>query len=73
MTASSVPPEIRQLSVPERIQLVEEIWNSIAEDEAAFELTAAQKKELDRRLAAHEAAPDRGSSWEDVRSRLLGE
>lgn len=73
MTASSVPPEIRQLSVPERVQLVEEIWNSIAEDEAAFELTAAQKAELDRRLAAHKAAPDRGSSWEDVKARLLGE
>ncbi len=73
MTPSSVPPEIRQLSVPERIQLVEQIWNSIAEDEAAFELTPAQKAELDRRLTAHEAAPDRGSSWEDVKARLLGE
>jgi putative addiction module component (TIGR02574 family) len=72
MTASSVPPEIRRLPVPERIQLVEQIWNSIAEDQAALELTAAQKAELDGRLAAHEAAPDRGSSWEDVKERLLG-
>lgn len=72
MTLSSIPPEIRQMPVPDRIQLVEQIWNSIVEDESAFELTDAQKAELERRLAAHRAAPDRGESWENVKARLLG-
>ena len=71
MDSPSIPLEIRQLPIPERIQLVEQIWDSIAEDEAAFELTAAQKAKLDRRLAAHKESPDRGSSWEDVKARLL--
>ena len=52
MTQSSLPPEIRVLPVPERIALVEQIWDSIVEDEAAFELTDAQKAELDRRPCA---------------------
>lgn len=52
ITRSAIPPEIRRLPVPERIHLVEEIWGSIAEDEAAFELTAAQEAESDRRPAA---------------------
>jgi putative addiction module component (TIGR02574 family) len=73
MTQSSLPPEIRDLPVADRVDLVERIWDSIVEDEGEFQLTEAQKAELDRRLGAHEASPDRGSSWEDVKRRLLGE
>jgi putative addiction module component (TIGR02574 family) len=72
MNPSPLPPEIRFLPVPERMILVEQIWDSIAEDNAHIELTDAQKAELDRRLAAHEASPQSGSSWEEVKARLLG-
>ncbi len=73
MAQSSLPPDIRSLPIPERVHLVEQIWDSIVEDEKAFELTDAQKAELDRRIAAHEASPNRGKPWEDVKKRLLGE
>ena len=67
-----LPSEIRHMPISERVHLVEQIWDSIVEDEKQFKLTDAQKSELDRRLAAHQADPDRGSSWEDVKKRLLG-
>ena len=73
MASSSLPPEIRDLSIPERVHLVEQIWDSIVEDEQAFRLTDAQTAELDRRIAAHEASPNRGKPWDDVKKRLLGE
>ncbi len=73
MAQSSLPPEIRDLPIPQRVHLVEQIWDSIVEDEQAFRLTDAQKAELDRRIAAHEASPDRAKPWEDVKKRLLGE
>jgi putative addiction module component (TIGR02574 family) len=73
MNVPSLPPEIRHLPIPERMHLVEEIWNSIAEDEKQFVLTDAQKTELDLRLHAHEANPDRGAAWEDVKKKLLGD
>jgi len=73
MTQSSLPTEIRNLPIPERVQLAEQIWDSIVEDEQAFELTESQKAELDRRITAHEASPNRGKSWEEVKKRLLGE
>jgi putative addiction module component (TIGR02574 family) len=73
MTLSSLPPEIRQLPVSDRLDLLERIWDSIVEDEREFALTDAQRVELDRRLAAHESAPHRGASWETVKARLLGE
>ena len=62
---------IDQLSVAERILLVEEIWDGIAEEINASELAQAQKDELDRRLAAMESNPQAGSSWEEVKARLL--
>jgi putative addiction module component (TIGR02574 family) len=73
MQSSSLPPEIRQLPVSERVQLAEQIWDSIVEDEQQFRLSDAQKAELDRRLAAQDASPGRGTPWETVKKRLLGE
>lgn len=73
MTDSTLPPEIRSLPVAQRIDLVEQIWDSIVEDEQAFELTDAQQAELDRRIASHHESPDRGTPWEEVRKRLSGE
>lgn len=73
MIQSSLPSEIRSLPIPERVHLVEQIWDSIVEDEQTFELTDLQKAELDRRIAAHEASPNRGKPWEEVKKRLLSE
>lgn len=73
MAQSPLPPEIRSLPVPERVHLVEQIWESVVEDEQDFQLTDAQKAELDRRIAAHDEAPSGGQPWADVRRRLLGE
>jgi len=73
MTDSTLPPEIRSLPVAQRLDLVEQIWNSIVDDQHAFELTALQRAELERRIALHEESPDRGIPWEDVKKRLLGE
>ena len=65
--------DIQSLSPAERIVLVERIWDSIVAEEDALEVTQAQKEELDRRIAAHEANPDEGSTWEEVKPRLQGE
>ncbi|HUE72596.1 MAG TPA: addiction module protein [Pirellulaceae bacterium] len=72
MSNASLPPEIRELPVAQRLDLVERIWDSIVED-GDFTLSDAQQTELDRRLAARAAAPNRGSSWDDVKARLLGD
>lgn len=61
---------IDRMSVAERILLVEEIWDSIAVDEAEVPLTESQRQDLQRRIAAYEANPKTGSSWEDVKARL---
>ena len=62
--------EIRKLSVSERIRLVEDIWDTIAESPDSLPVTEAQKQELDRRIAEHKAHPDHGMTWEEVRKSL---
>jgi putative addiction module component (TIGR02574 family) len=59
---------IERLSVEERLALVEELWDSIAE---ATPLTDAQRAELDRRLAEHEADPDGAVPWEDIKASII--
>ena len=62
--------DILSLSVDERIHLVEDIWESIAEVPEAVPLSQAQREELDRRLEEYHRDPEAGSPWEDVKSRL---
>jgi putative addiction module component (TIGR02574 family) len=64
---------IDQLSVAQRILLVEEIWDSIAADAEQAPLSEAQKQDLERRLDAYSKNPKAGSSWEDVKARLQGQ
>lgn len=61
---------ILKLSVSERIQLVEEIWDSISAHPESLPVTEAQKAELDRRLADYRANPSQGRTWEEVRESL---
>ncbi|HEX8500341.1 MAG TPA: addiction module protein [Pyrinomonadaceae bacterium] len=62
--------EILQLSVAERIQLAEDIWDSIASDPAALPLTDAERQELDRRLESHARNPDEGLPWEALKEKV---
>jgi putative addiction module component (TIGR02574 family) len=63
---------IDQLSVAQRMLLVEEIWDSIADEEKEIPLTETQKLDLQRRIGAYEANPKAGSTWEEVKARLRG-
>jgi putative addiction module component (TIGR02574 family) len=62
--------EILALPVRERVRLVEAIWDSISAVPEALPLTQWQREELDRRLAEFEAAPEGGSTLEDVFARI---
>jgi putative addiction module component (TIGR02574 family) len=65
--------DFSHLTVAERIQLVEDLWDSIADAPEVLELTDAQREELDRRLAAHRADPSSSIPWETLRRELLGD
>jgi len=60
-----------RLPVPDRIKLVEDIWNSIADEPEEASLTPAQKRELDRRLDSMKKNPGRAVPWVEARQRIL--
>jgi putative addiction module component (TIGR02574 family) len=65
---------LKNLPVDERIQLVEDLWDSIAVDQSSLPLTEEQKAELDKRLRAFEIDQNPGrlasDVIKDIRSRL---
>ncbi len=69
MDIAATLAEIQNLSVEDRLRIVHAIWDGIAEPDV-WEPTAAQKRELDRRVAALDADPNDVISWEELRTRL---
>ncbi len=62
----------KTLPISERIQLVEDIWDSIAEDTAAKPFFVAEDvAEFHHRLAAHQADPASSVGWDEVRDQLF--
>ncbi len=69
--SSNLTEEAKKLPVDERIALVEEIWDSIAEDNGCFELTEAQKQELELRIQSQQENPHCGRSWDAIKAEFL--
>ena len=62
--------EILKLSVAERVQLAEEIWDSVVASPETLPVTDIQKQELDLRRDAHAKDPAPTPSWEEIRASL---
>lgn len=62
---------VLSLSIPERIQLVTDIWDTIAEVPEEADLSDEQRAELDRRLEAYHRNPSEGSPWSLVKERII--
>lgn len=64
--------KILELSVAQRILIVEEIWDSIVADSPdSVPLIESQKKELDKRLNSYRENPGAGTSWNKVKEKIL--
>ena len=60
--------DFSRLSPEERIQLAEDLWDSLPESQP--QLTDAQRAELERRRAFHAADPGRGRPWREVMDEI---
>ena len=65
---------IEDLSIEERLELLERVWESLRRTPAAVRLSAEQKAELDRRSAALDRNLTRGGlpgvPWDEVLRQL---
>lgn len=64
---------LRTLPIPDRLQLVEDLWDTIAAEspDEALPVSPELQAELDRRLAAHHADPSSARPWDEVRAKIL--
>lgn len=62
---------IDRLGVDQRLELMHEIWDSITSEPGRSYTTDAQRRELERRLAEHEANPEDVVPWEQVKAEAL--
>ena len=63
-------PEIDRLSVPEKILLVEDLWDTIASDESNVTVPESHIEELDKRMKRYASDPGNLLSLEELRSRV---
>ena len=61
---------IFDLSPPEKLQLVEDLWDDLAAFPADVPIHGWQKEELDRRKSRLMSNLDTGVSWDEVKSRI---
>lgn len=62
---------IDRMSREERLQLLGEIWDTLTPVDQE-DIPESHREELARRIAAADADPTAGVSWEEVRERLRG-
>src|SRR5947209_7989286 len=62
--------EIERLTVPERLELIGRLWDSIPDSSEALPVPDWHRQELEKRLDAADAAPEAGVPWQQARERL---
>lgn len=71
MTVSKLINESLELSIAERIQTVEGIWNTIADSKSNINFTNSEINSFEDELTNYRKDPSTGVSWEDLKNSLL--
>lgn len=61
---------IFDLSFPEKLQLVEDLWDDLAASPSDIPVHEWQKEELTRRKTRLMSKQDSGVSWDEIKSRV---
>ena len=67
---SPTTTSVFDLSPPEKLQLVEDLWDDLAATPEAVPVYDWQKQELERRKANLLKNPASGLAWEEVKRRV---
>ena len=71
MSVEPIFETFRKLSATEKIRLVQQLWDEIAEEASHLPLTESQRRLLDERIDEHEANPADVEPWEEARDDIL--
>lgn len=62
---------IVEMPIQQRIQFVEDVWDSIAKSPDMVEIPEWHKQELATRLKSYLKNPNEVSTWQNVKKRIL--
>ena len=62
--------DIGKLGVEERLELIEELWDSLSDDPGQIPMPKSHKAVLDQRIDEMDAGDERGIPWDDVLDRI---
>ena len=71
MTQAAFHRELSKLSQAEKLQLVQDLWDSIAEQPEDIAIDDDERKLLDERLASHRRNPRAAQPWQNVKRRIV--
>jgi putative addiction module component (TIGR02574 family) len=71
MSIDSIVSSFRELSSEDKIRLVQDLWDQIAQEIARMPLTESQRRLLDERLADEENDPDDVEPWAKAKDDIL--
>ncbi len=72
MRINEIAQEIDKLDVTEKLLLVKDIWDGIAQSNVKLPMSELQKEELDRRYHDYKSGKLKLYNWKDVHQDLRG-
>ena len=63
--------DLERLTVAERLQLIDQVWDSLRQRAGVLTLSADESAMIEARRAEHRADPTSATEWESVRAELL--
>jgi putative addiction module component (TIGR02574 family) len=73
MSAQTITESFRKLSPTEKIRVLQELWDEVAEEVASEPLSESQKLLLDQRIQQHVENPSDVEPWDRTRDDILSE
>jgi putative addiction module component (TIGR02574 family) len=65
--------DLERLTVAERLQLIEQVWDSLRQRAGVLTLSEDERALIEARRAEHRADPTSAVEWEAVRAELLSD
>ncbi|CAN5125527.1 hypothetical protein BH09GEM1_BH09GEM1_13140 [soil metagenome] len=65
--------ELERMTVGERLQLIEQVWDSLRLQAGVLRLSEDERTLIEARRAEHRADPSAAVEWESVQAELLSD
>ena len=72
MDVAEIKKGFHELSVEDRLRLLHDLWDELATEPSALDLSADEQAELQRRFDEHAADGETSTAWDQVRNAIRG-